>query len=443
MMIKIFFIGFLTVHFLCASQRQESLIIVGGGAAGLTSAWLLDGHFDITLLEQQGRLGGHAYSIAIGDQKKATIELGAEFFSDAMFPYFNRLLSLLQVPVYKYPLTYVFYTTDNKKAFMLPPVTQKRMSWHMFAPYNVYDLLQLNHLINKSKKIIKNRDTITTLEEWVESLSLTTSFKNDILYPLLAASWGVTIDDVKTFIAYDILVWLVRNKPAGLKPILWNEVVGGMSAYIKAMVQQLNNVRITLHTNIATISYRNHIYHIQESDGSEYRADYLIIATNAYDAAKLLRAIPHAKKLRNYLSSIEYFPATIAVHGDTRLMPRDTQAWSIINIRFDGLHGQLTTYKPWHCPEKPVFRSWITFDDNLPRPLYALKQYHHAKVNRSYFQAQEAIARLQGVHNLWLAGLYTNDVDDHESAIVSALFIAQKLAPHSERLQALLDIHKK
>ena len=55
-------------------------------------------------------------------RKRMATEAGAEFFSDAMFPEFNKLLSILKVPVRQYPLTYTFYNTVTQETLVLPPV---------------------------------------------------------------------------------------------------------------------------------------------------------------------------------------------------------------------------------------------------------------------------------------------------------------------------------
>ena len=43
-----------------------------------------------------------------------------------------------------------------------------------------------------------------------------------------------------------------------------------------------------------------------------------------------------------------------------------------------------------------------------------------------------------GRHNVWLAGMYTHDADCHESAIISAVNIARRLAPASELVGRLM-----
>ena len=171
-------------------------------------------------------------------------------------------------------------------------------------------------------------------------------------------------------------------------------------------------------------------------------ADHLIIATDAYEAAKLLKNIPHASQLSASLNTQEYLPTTIAIHGDRRLMPIKQEDWSIANIAYDGKNSALTICKPY-MQEIPLFRSWITYNlglpsnNPMPEPLYDIKKFYHSKVNSTYFKLQKDIALQQGNNNLWIAGFYTHDVDSHNSAIVSAINVAKKLAPKSSRLFAL------
>ncbi len=44
------------------------------------------------------------------------------------------------------------------------------------------------------------------------------------------------------------------------------------------------------------------------------------------------------------------------------------------------------------------------------------------------------IAALQGAAGVWAVGMYVTDVDNHESALASALPVARALAPRSPAL---------
>lgn len=426
-------------------MNKKKVCIIGAGAAGMTSAWLLDHEYEIVLFEREAELGGHVCSIPLTiNGKKIMVEGGAEFFSPRMFTQFNRLLHALEIPVHQYPLTYTFYNTITQHSINLPPVQDYAIKWHSLEGENLINLLEFKYFIDNALPIIAQEETDITIHDYCESIALLTdAFKHQFLYPFLAASWGITPEEVKSLSAYNILQWCLHNKPSGLTGFIWNEVAGGLNQYIKKMAEQLCNTKIACNTTITAISYANNHYHLEDSNGNTTHVDHLIIATNGHEAAKLLESIAHAQSLKTSLESIEYFKTSIAIHGDKRLMPVDPEDWSIANIAFDGKYSALTVCKP-AMKEMNVYRSWITYHINgqlppheLPHPLYALKLFYHPKPNPAYFENQKVVAQTFGHNNLWIAGFYTNDIDSHNSAILSAMAIAKKLAPNSDRLKIL------
>ena len=89
--------------------NKPTIGIIGAGASGLVTAWLLEQDYQVTLFEKADYLGGHIATIPVTINGKAThVEAGAEFFSDMMFPEFNKLLETLQVKVTKYPFKLYF-----------------------------------------------------------------------------------------------------------------------------------------------------------------------------------------------------------------------------------------------------------------------------------------------------------------------------------------------
>lgn len=417
--------------------------IIGGGAAGLTTAWLLDEQYEVTVFEKEERLGGHVYSVPVTkDGKTIFVEAGAEFFSDPLAAEFNALLAALHIPVIKSPISYCFENIKTGKSILLPPIFEGHVSWHSLHPQNIVELVQLKHFIDSGQTILDTHDTGITLEEYANTLTLTDDFKNNFLYPLLTSGWGVTPQEIKSFAAYDILMWMIPNQIGGFKPAVWNEVPDGMHRYITAMAAQLKNTHIQTSSKICAIEHRDNFYQITQSNGTKNRFDRIIIATDPMQACALLKDISAADNVRNVLSQIEYFGTTIAIHGDKRLMPKNEADWAIANILYDGANSALTICKPW-MKELTVFRSWITYNlglpqNELPQPLYALNHFYHLKQNLAYFRAQKELEPLQGCNNLWIAGFYTNGIDSHNSAIISAIRIAQKLAPESARLKLIV-----
>src|SRR5689334_22248421 len=70
--------------------------IVGGGMAGVSLAWLLDGARDVVLLEARESLGGNVQSIPVEvDGEMRVVDMGAQFFHPGPYPTYVKLLALL------------------------------------------------------------------------------------------------------------------------------------------------------------------------------------------------------------------------------------------------------------------------------------------------------------------------------------------------------------
>jgi len=413
--------------------------IIGGGIAGLASAWLLDEEHEVILFEKRDRLGGHAHTTYVQTpQGPVAAETGFEFFNDAMFPHFVRLLSILQVPTQAYPFSYTFFSQNNDNVYLLPPIRNGKIFWHMFSPSKLFTMLQLKYLLNKSKAMVETKDSKLTLQQFLNSVSLTDWFKNDFFVPIFCSGWGVTPEMFNTFSAYNLMAWEINNQKMGLQACPWNEIPGGVSSYIAALVGQIKRSTLKTASGIATIDYDGTQYTLTDDNGNKYSVDHLIVATNAYEAHDLLKNIPEIKQVSSLLNKVEYIHATIAIHGDVRFMPKNKADWSIANVWYDGKNSTLTTHKPWRS-EIPLFRSWLMPGFPMPEPVYSVDSYYHAEITPAYFQVQKELAPLQGQHNLWVAGLYTHDIDSHENALVSTLKVAKKIAPQSRRCKLLCD----
>lgn len=408
--------------------------IIGGGASGLVTAWLIENDHETILFERQEALGGHAQTVPVsiaGEVRQ--INYGFEFFNDTLFPHFNRLLRLLNVKVKTFAINSTFWN-QSKKSIVFPPYRDGKVIWKMIRPSNLSKYMQLAYLIGKIKPFLAKNDYNVTLEQFIESLKLTHKFKEEFFYPYIAAGWGIAIEKFKDFSAWDVLYWF--KGAIRFKSPEWIEVVGGVGAYVNTLINSLQHTRVYLNRTITKVTYDNDKYEIVDQNGETTQVDCLVIATNAEEALDIIKSIPHTAELQAVLKSIEYFSVKIAVHSDVKFMPADKNEWSILNVRHQDRYSTMTTYKPW---QGEVFRSWISPEDKiLPSPLHYITDFRHVMVNSSYFKAQELMKKYQGRHQLWLAGIYTSGVDSHESAIKSAITIAKKLAPKSDNFCDLL-----
>jgi predicted NAD/FAD-binding protein len=182
---------------------------------------------------------------------------------------------------------------------------------------------------------------------------------------------------------------------------------------------------------------RDDCFHVEDEQGESLSFDRLIIAASSRDAADLLRGIPALAEMQATIATFRHFEIEIVVHGDHSFMPKDRRDWSSNNLFFDGDTAWMSDWQGLKGGV-PVIRTWLQKGHAEPTPLYGRRCFHHVLMTPENAILQRRIAALQGTAGLWVTGMYAVDVDNHESALLSALVPAKALAPQSRNLSRLL-----
>jgi uncharacterized protein len=413
------------------------IAVIGGGGAGLAAAWLLEERHDVVLYEALDRLGGHAHTVdvEVGGVPYA-VDAGFQFFgAGRTYETFNRLLDAVGITRRAYPATMTLHRTHRGDAVVLPPFRGGKPVWGSLSPSALSDLLRFRSVLAGVPAFLARRDTTVTTAEYVEALGLPRSFVDGFLLPLLLGFWCVEPEELLGFAAYNTFFYLGDVLADGFHPPLQSQIEGGMRAYVDAVRRDLRTTEVRLSAAVAEVARDADGYVVTDAAGRRDRFDRLVIAAGARQAAGLLQGIPELDAMTSQLRRFEYFDTTIAIHGDARLMPPRRDQWSVVNARWDGVHTQVTA---WDAGRGiPLFKSWVTFEERMPERLHATATYEHGKVTVDYYDAQRRLAAMRGDRGVWLAGLYTDDADSHESAVHSAVAVAQELAPGTGRLTRL------
>jgi predicted NAD/FAD-binding protein len=226
--------------------------------------------------------------------------------------------------------------------------------------------------------------------------------------------------------------------PPGNKPGFY-EIDGGAGRYVRAFGAALSEVDVRLGGGARRIEREGGGagFLVEDEHGEKHCFDQLIVATSARDAAKLLRDVPGAGEMQAAVGGFRHFETEIVIHGDRALMPADERDWAHTNLFFEGDRAWMSDWQGLH-ENVPVFRTWLPKGRPQPRPFYGRRAYHHLIMTPENGILQRRIAALQGASGLWVTGMYAADVDNHESALLSALPPVQALAPRSENLARLL-----
>jgi predicted NAD/FAD-binding protein len=72
-----------------------------------------------------------------------------------------------------------------------------------------------------------------------------------------------------------------------------------------------------------------------------------------------------------------------------------------------------------------------------PTRILLQRRFKHPLISRSTIDAARALGSLQGRDGLYFSGVYTTGFDSQESAVYSAMQVAESLAPGSQTLASL------
>jgi uncharacterized protein len=406
--------------------------IIGAGVSGMAAAWLLQHDHRVTLIEKAPRLGGHAETIpivALGHTVHA--ELGPRFFFDTAYPYFLALLRLLAVPIRWSDARVSFTDVALGHTIVLPPRLPRHVASLLRSPRLAAHVLSLRRLIEEQPVIAARRDFSVTFGRHLARGRYPASFGPEFAYPFLAACWGAPLDRLPDFPVYSLL----KGMPSGKRPGFY-EIQGGMSRYVRAFGDELTGVDIRLGVGIRRVDH-DEGFHVEDDHGDRHRFDRLIVATSAREAADLLRGVPAVAEMQATVARFRHFETDIVVHGDPSLMPPDRRDWSHNNLFLDGETAWMSDWQGLRDGVS-VIRTWLPKGRALPRPLYGRRSFHHLMMSPENAVLQRRIAALQGIAGLWVTGMYAVDVDNHESALLSALVPVQALAPRAQNLRRWL-----
>jgi predicted NAD/FAD-binding protein len=412
-----------------ATQR---IGIIGAGVSGMAAAWLLQDDHHVTLFDQETRLGGHAETVpVVVGGRTIYAELGPRFFFDPSYPYFLGLLRLLGVPIRWNDARVSVTQVSRDHTVVLPPRSPRHVLSLLRSPHQIRHLISLRRLISEQPAAFAARDFSVPFHRYLAEHGYPSSFGPEFAYPFLAACWGSPVAQIVDFPAYSLLKGMPPGDKAG-----FFEIEGGMARYMRAFGERLTRVERRLGAGIRSVGHDGG-WAVEDEGGDRHRFDQLIVATSSRDAAALLRSVPAAGEMQAAIAGFRHFHTDIVVHGDPAYMPPNRKDWAHNNLFFD---GELAWMSDWQgCREGvDVIRTWLPKGRPLPRPLYGKQSYYHLVMSPENAILQGRMAALQGRAGLWVTGMYTVDVDNHESALLSAVVPARALAPASQNLARFL-----
>lgn len=415
-----------------AIETGSRIAVIGAGISGLGCSWLLSQRHDVTLFEQEGRLGGHSNTrdITLGG-KVVSVDTGFIVFNEATYPNLIALFAHLGVETYQTDMSFAVSLDDGRLEYagndLKSLFAQKR---NLVSPRFWKMLLDLLRFYREAPGAIAAAENLT-LDAFLDAHGFGRALREDHLYPMAAAIWSTPSAEVgaqpaAAFIRFCDNHGLLKVKD---RPF-WRTVRGGSRAYVEALsgvsraVSHLDAAVVKVMRDEAGVT-------LTTRDGAQARFDAVVFACHADQALRLLGDA--SAEERALLSPFRYAPNTAYLHTDIGQMPRRRAVWSSWNYlaRGEGDARQLTcTY--WMNrlqalgTDQPVL---VTLNPMVPPRedlTHAVIAYEHPQFDMATLAAQKALWRLQGVNRSWFCGAHFG-AGFHEDGLQSGLAVAEAL----------------
>lgn len=432
---------------------RKKIAVIGSGISGLSAAYFLRNHFQVTLFEKNSYFGGHANSVEIklknhnDTDEIFPVDTGFLVFNERTYPGLIELFNHLQV---KTSTSDMSFSVQADVSWM-----NRTLEWSgsnlntVFAQrVNIFSLkfwlllkeiLRFNKTttsyIKSSLEMKGHEDDQLSLKDYLKKNNFGEVFQQGYLLPMLGCIWSC---ELETMLNYPIKSLALFCHNHGLLQVLnrpqWFTVHGGSVNYVKKIVDCIQDKR--LNTPIEKILRKISADDIRvqvHTRNSVEEFDGVVLACHAPQALELLDE-PSQNEL-DVLGAIKTQENTAILHTDEMVMPKERSAWAAWN--FENLKDPSSTDSKGICLHywinqlQPLpFKTNVFVTLNEKRKVDESKvikriQYAHPVLDEQAVLAQEKVKTLSGVSRTWYAGAWMGS-GFHEDG-----FQAGKLAAHS------------
>lgn len=420
-------------------STKKKIAIIGGGIAGLSSAFHLHRDYDITVFEKEDYVGGHTdtHELSI-EGKKVQIDSGFIVFCRQYYPHFCQMLDQLNVPSKTTTMSFsarnhqtgvVYNATSLNKLFC-----QRR---NLLNPSFYGMLFDLIRFYRTSPKVLKSQDTSTSVKQYLDDNGYGKAFENDHLFPMISALWSATPERVAQFPIRHLVDFLYKHGMMNLfKRPEWRVISNGSHSYVKALKEQLS-CQWQTNSAVQCLKRTDSGVTIVTTD-QQHQFDAVIIATHSDQALALLdQPSEHEKAI---LGAIKFENNHVVVHTDDSIMHPNKQAWASWNTEvpsvLDPASQRCCTANYWMnlLQDLPIKTNVFTTLNSQHRiasdKVLKERHYAHPIFTKDSVAAQKKLPLINGKNHTFYVGAYWGwgfHEDGARSAAQSCELLKQQL----------------
>jgi len=404
------------------------IAVVGTGIAGLSAAWLLRRHAEVTVYEQNPYAGGHSHTFQVPGGP--AVDTGFIVFNERNYPHLTALFRHLGVASQESEMSFsasigsgrVEYAGDNLDTLFAQRWNLlDRAHWRMLL-----DIVRFNRDAKRALRVGLAPEL--TLGDFILRGGYGDELSRRYLLPMAAAIWSCPVGAMLRFPAASFLKFFENH---GLLDLMdrprWRTITGGSREYVKKLVVSLGE-RVRLDTPVTGLRRVGTSVRVWDSTGSFADYDRVVMAVHADQVLPLLAGASTGE--RQILGAFKYQDNRVVLHTDAAFMPRRKKAWAAWNyLAGETLEGKArvsVTYWMNRLQRLSGERDYFVSLNPLTEPEGVLYQatYAHPVFTREAIAAQEGLTAIQGASRIWFCGAWTG-YGFHEDGLRSAVQVVQ------------------
>ena len=418
---------------------MRRVAVIGSGISGLSAAYGLRHHAQVTMFEAEGRPGGHANTVDLSlDGVTHGVDTGFLVYNERTYPQLIALFDELGVDTAPSDMSFSVQVPDQKLEWNgsdLNTVFAQRRN--LLRPAFLRMLREILRF-NKTATGIAQRNAEAELDEpigdFLRRERFSIEFRDWYSLPMIGCIWSCPTDQMLRFPVATMIRFChnhgliqVNDRPQ------WRTVRGGSRQYVQKLLAHLGAPHaLRLNTPVRGLR-RQEDGVVLSLDGGPEHFDAVVLATHSDQSLALLQDASPAEQA--VLGAIGYHDNRAVLHTDEGVLPRRRLAWAAWNYERAAdtsreqaqvcLHYLLNKLQPL------PWQQAVVVSLNPMRPIQASRvvreiTYAHPVFDRAATAAQQALPGLQGQRHTWYCGAWTR-YGFHEDGMMSGTAVVQAM----------------
>lgn len=406
-----------------------NVAIVGAGAAGLVTAYLLDKIHEVTVFEREDIVGGNIRTLG-GNvpcpalPSEVRIDAGVVEFDCHHFPLFHALMAELNVETVAVPATTGLFLADGR-SFHAPERLKReypsKLAQLAATPRHLPLIQARRNFMAATADSDHEERPLRSIGSYLQDDVFGTWVRMLLMYAY--STPYEHCDQISATLAVPMLRRFLHDCD-------WTRVQGGVSTYVDAIVEKLSK---PIQTGCAAtrVARRDGRVELTTSDGTTNIVDALVFAGTP-DCLMPILADASEDETRCF-SAWTGQQATTVIHTDLSLYDRrDIHYRSEFDL-FEttqgsgGYNAYLNRLSGLDERDAPHYSFAFNLDSEIDAATVIHRQEHHVPVyNAESMHWRDEILETNGRNNIWYVGAWLGN-GLHEGAVASASRVSQAL----------------